>query len=138
VLCVAIRGKLDDCENEYNLAVLEAAEVSEQGTTVVMVATRVVKYVLRELKGQSVTDAGHLVIVSMMVESTVDVVDESGTTVVLLTGETTTLVEPVVAKLVVFAASVLEAEAMLLVMETAVVLTRDVTGRTEVTVESVE
>jgi len=68
-----------------------------------MVATRVVKYVLRELKGQSVTEAGHLVIVSTIVESTVDVVDGSGVDVVLLTGETTMLVQLEVAKLVVFA-----------------------------------
>jgi hypothetical protein len=120
------------------VTMLEVVEVSEQGTTVVMVVTRVVKYVLRELKGQSSTDAGHLVIVSTMVERIVDVVDESGTAVVLLTGETTMLVLLEVVKSVVSASGVLEVVAMLLLMGVTVVLIKDVTGRTEVTVDSVE
>jgi len=83
------------------------------------------------------TDAGHSVIVSTMVESTVEVVDESGTAVVLLRGETMMLVQLEVAKLVVSGSNVLEAEAKLLLTESAV-LSEDATGRTEVTVESVK
>lgn len=137
MLRAAVPGKLDDCEVEYKVTRLEVVVVSEQGTTVVMVATRVVKYVLRELNGQSVTDAGHLVIVSTMVENNVDVVDDRMVVLVLLTGETTMLVQLEVAKLVEFGNNVLEVAAMLLV-GIVIVLTKDVTGRTEVTVESVE
>jgi len=78
------------------------------------------------------------VIVSTIVESSVDLVDESGATVVLLTGETMMLVQLEVAKLVVFGSNVLEVEAKLLLTEIGAVLSKDVTGRTEVTVESVE
>ena len=77
-------------------------------------------------------------IVSTIVESSVDLVDESGATVVLLTGETMMLVQLEVAKLVVFGSNVLEVEAKLLLTEIGAVLSKDVTGRTEVTVESVE
>jgi len=141
VLRVAVPGKLDDCEDEWGvttLYVVVVEVVSEQGTTVMMVATRVVEYVLRELNGQSVTDAGHFVIVSTMVESTVDVVDERGAVVLLLIGDTTMLVELDVAKLVLFESNMLEVEAILLSVGIGVVLNRDVTGRIEVTVESVE
>jgi len=141
VLRVAVPGKLDDCEDEWGvttLYVVVVEVVSEQGTTVMMVATRVVEYVLRELNGQSVTDAGHFVIVSTMVESTVDVVDERGAVVVLLIGDTTMLVQLDVAKLVLFESNMLEVEAILLSVGIGVVLNRDVTGRIEVTVESVE
>lgn len=138
MLWVAVPGKLDSSEDEYTDGMLEVVETFEQGTTVVMVATRVVKYLLRELKGQSVTDAGHLVIVSTNVDSTVDVVDESSADVVLLTGETTMLVQLKVAKLVVSGSNVLEVEVTMLLLGISVVLSRDVTGRTEVTVESVE
>jgi len=78
------------------------------------------------------------VIVSTIVESSVDLVDESGATVVLLTGETMMLVQLEVAKLVVFGSNVLEVEAKLLLTEIGAVLSKDGTGRTEVTVESVE
>lgn len=141
MLRVAVPGKLDDCEDEWGvttLYVVVVEVVSEQGTTVMMVATRVVEYVLRELNGQSVTDAGHFVIVSTMVESTVDVVDERGAVVVLLIGDTTMLVQLDVAKLVLFESNMLEVEAILLSVGIGVVLNRDVTGRIEVTVESVE
>jgi len=141
VLRVAVPGKLDDCEDEWGvttLYVVVVEVVSEQGTTVMMVATRVVEYVLRELNGQSVTDAGHFVIVSTMVESTVDVVDERGAVVLLLIGDTTMLVQLDVAKLVLFESNMLEVEAILLSVGIGVVLNRDVTGRIEVTVESVE
>lgn len=77
-------------------------------------------------------------IVSTIVESSVDLVDESGATVVLLTGETMMLVQLEVAKLVVFGSNVLEVEAKLLLTEIGAVLSKDGTGRTEVTVESVE
>lgn len=141
MLRVAVPGKLDDCEDEWGvttLYVVVVEVVSEQGTTVMMVATRVVEYVLRELNGQSVTDAGHFVIVSTMVESTVDVVDERGAVVLLLIGDTTMLVQLDVAKLVLFESNMLEVEAILLSVGIGVVLNRDVTGRIEVTVESVE
>lgn len=53
-----------------------AEEVSEQGTTVVTVISRSVVMVLFAERGQSVTDEGHLVNVSVRVERIVDVVHD--------------------------------------------------------------
>lgn len=74
---------------------IELLEVSEHGTSVVAVVTRVVVNVLLAVRGQLLTEEGHLVMVSTMVESTVDVVKEAGEDEVLLIGET--IVELVVA-----------------------------------------
>lgn len=69
------------------------AVFSEHGTTVMTVAIRVVVYVLRDNRGQFVTEAAHFVIVSTTVDSKVEVVNEAGADVVLLTGDTTTEVD---------------------------------------------
>ena len=53
--------------------------VCEQGTIVVMVTSRSVVKVFRAVRGQSVTEAGHLVIVSVTVERIVEVVEEART-----------------------------------------------------------
>lgn len=68
---------------------LKLLVVSEQGTTVVRVAIRVVVYVLFEVRGQLATLEGHWVIVSVMVESIVDVVKDGDEEVVPLVGDTT-------------------------------------------------
>jgi len=53
------------------------ALVCEQGTTVVIVTSRSVVRVFLAVRGQSVTEAGHLVTVSVTVERIVEVVEET-------------------------------------------------------------
>jgi len=79
---------VEDIDGERTV-VIELLEVAEHGTTVVAVVTRVTVKVLLAVRGQSLTDEGHFVIVSTMVEISVDVVKEAGADEVLLSGETT-------------------------------------------------
>jgi len=67
----------------------ELLKVSGQGTTVVAVVIRVTTKVLLAERGQLLTDEGHFVIVSTMVEVIVDVAEEAGADEVPSRGETT-------------------------------------------------
>jgi len=79
----------DAVEDEERTVRDELLKISEHGTTVVAVVTRVTVKVLLAVKGQSLTKEGHLVIVSTSVEIIVDVVKEPGVDELLLRGETT-------------------------------------------------
>lgn len=71
------------------VVLLKVVVVSEQGTTVVTVASRVIVYVVLEVKGQLVTLEGHCVMVSVIVDSIVEVVKDGDEEVVPFVGDTT-------------------------------------------------
>jgi len=65
-------------EDEENTVAAELLEISEHDTTVVAVVTRVTVKILLAVRGQLLTEEGHFVIVSTMVDNKIAVVNEAG------------------------------------------------------------